>query len=271
MRPDPQYSPSVSPPGEFVAAGGRRFHIRRWGDWNAPSSALPILLEAGLTMMTSCWGWLGPLLGSRGPVLAYDRCGLGWSEAVPGPRSPEQLAAELALLLAQICAGPWLFVGHSMAALILHALHRIHPELLAAAVLLDPAGPDRHPNRRFLVYLRLASLFASLGLPRLPLPFLRELDTLPNLDRAALRCFLRHALHLRTAAREGRDTFDFRHSLPQPNIPGLPTLQILASSPTPSLPKGSAVGSIPDSTHLSLLAHPHHARLVADAISQFRP
>lgn len=271
MRPDSQHSPSVSPPGEFIAVGGRRIHVRLWGDWNAPSVALPIVLEAGLTMMTSCWGWLGPILGSRVPVLAYDRCGLGWSEAVAGPRSPEHLAAELALLLAQLRAGPWLFVGHSMAALILRALHRIHPELLAAAVLLDPVAPDRHPNRRFLTYLRLASRFASLGLPRLPMPFLRELDGLPNPDRAALRHFLRHPRHLRTAGREASDTFDFRHPIPPPNVPSLPGLQILASFPTPALPESSDVRSIPDSTHLSLLTRPHHARLVADAIARFRP
>ena len=63
----------IVPPGEMVRVSGARFHVRRFGN----SSERTFILEAGLTMFSSCWTWIAPELAKLGTVITYDRAGLG--------------------------------------------------------------------------------------------------------------------------------------------------------------------------------------------------
>jgi pimeloyl-ACP methyl ester carboxylesterase len=161
------------PPGELIASNGSRYHVRRWGK-GGPT----VLLECGLTMMSSCWGWLAPELARTATVLAYDRAGLGWSEAREGLRDAGQLSKELSgLARALPIEGPVVLVGHSMGAMINRAYYRQNPRGISAMIWLDPAHPQGPPaNRRmrnlFFFLLEFAHLLAARNLPSITLRIL---------------------------------------------------------------------------------------------------
>jgi pimeloyl-ACP methyl ester carboxylesterase len=194
-------------PGELVSANGSNFHVRRFGE-GGPL----MLLECGLTMMSSCWGWLAPELGSFARVITYDRAGLGWSDERGGVRDARAIAQELSGLVAALHPQkPIILVGHSMGAMCNRAFIRLNPGRVSALVWLDPAHPDqinhrgiRRRMRNLLFYIEAAQLLATCGVPAIELPLTKYLDALPPVDFRALRSFLRNPRHLRATARETR-------------------------------------------------------------------
>ncbi len=98
-------------PGELIDVGGYRLHLNCTGE-GAPT----VILDAGLGGSNLDWALVQPELSRTTRTCSYDRAGMGWSERRQGPRSPERIADELAVLLDRAYVdGPHILVAHSLA------------------------------------------------------------------------------------------------------------------------------------------------------------
>jgi len=131
--------PSLSPPGRLIDVGGFRLHLHATGAGPGPV----VVLDAALAGTSISWCRVQPEVARFARVCAYDRGGLGWSDAGPLPRTAGRLANELHVLLER--AGetpPFLLVGHSFGGLVLEVFVARWPRETAALVLVDPAHPE---------------------------------------------------------------------------------------------------------------------------------
>ena len=271
-----------SPPGQLLDLGGTQVH---WREWGTPTHRPVIVLEAGLGMMSACWGRLAPLLAAETRLIAWDRPGLGWSGEREGIREAGVVAGELLLLLDHLPIDrPFILLGHSLGAMIARALLGRVPGKLAGMIFLDAAHPEqmRHPKarwrmRNFFLFLEAAHLLAARGLPLLTLPIASELEHLPEPERQHAVGFLKHPRHLRTTARESRgwdqsclaaapielgDLPLLVISAQKHCLPGWPELQQDLTTLSPH----STHVTFTDATHISLLTRADHAARTAEAI-----
>src|SRR5690349_906080 len=102
----------LTPTGQLFDVGGRRLHAVITGEQR---TKLPVVLEAGLTAMSSCWAWVQEELSKTTKVLSYDRAGLGWSDPTREQKDARSIAKDLNRLLNTAkFPSPFVFVGHSM-------------------------------------------------------------------------------------------------------------------------------------------------------------
>ncbi len=96
----------------------------------------------------ACWDPLIPFFTSYGGVVATDARGHGGSGLPEEPLAEAVLAADAAMVLDELDAGPVVAIGHSMGAATAAHLGRIRPDLVSAAVLEDPptSGRQQHPG-----------------------------------------------------------------------------------------------------------------------------
>ncbi len=128
-----------SPSGRLVDVGGFRLHLVTAGPAGPPT----VVLDAALAGTAISWCLVQPAVAQFARVCAYDRGGLGWSDAGPMPRTAGRLANELHVLLER--AGepaPYVLVGHSFGGLVLRVFAARWPRETAALVLVDPAHPE---------------------------------------------------------------------------------------------------------------------------------
>lgn len=69
------------PPGRLVDVGGHQLHIVCAGQ-GSPT----VILEAAAQAASAHWVWVQPEVAEATRVCAYDRAGMGWSDAGPEPR-----------------------------------------------------------------------------------------------------------------------------------------------------------------------------------------
>jgi pimeloyl-ACP methyl ester carboxylesterase len=263
-------------------ANGSKYHVRRLGE-RGPT----IILECGLTMMSSCWGWILPEVATFSRVIAYDRAGLGWSSAREGPRGAGEIALELARLLETLSVKePVILVGHSLGAIFNQAFLRVRAASAQAMIWLDPAHPAqwhrpgiRRRMRNLVLYLEAAQLLASQRVPAIEIPLIRHLNMLPEQDFAVLRRFFRDPTHLRTSAREAR-AWETAAPCVSADIDSLPVLMISARKnalPGWDVLQRELAGLSPwirhltfsEMSHLSMLANREHAKKVVAQIRAF--
>ena len=121
------------PPGRLVDVGGYRLHIHCLG-----TGSPTVVLDAGLSGMSHDWNLVQAEIAQTTRVCAYDRAGMGWSDAGPLPRTPEQIARELHTLLTNAgIASPYMLVGHSLGGKNVRMFALQHPEQVAGMVLVD--------------------------------------------------------------------------------------------------------------------------------------
>jgi pimeloyl-ACP methyl ester carboxylesterase len=121
------------PPGQLVDVSGHRLHLHCVGQ-GSPT----VVLDAGLGAFSLDWGAVQPRIATSTRVCAYDRAGLGWSEPGPLPRSPQQFANELHLLLTKAgVEGPYVLVVHSISGKTARLFASQHPNDVAGMVLID--------------------------------------------------------------------------------------------------------------------------------------
>jgi pimeloyl-ACP methyl ester carboxylesterase len=193
----------------MIDIGGRRLRLVREG----PVTAGPtILLEAGAFGFAADFGALQPRLAAKGwHTLAYDRAGVGLSDEGPKPRDGLSIDADLeALLAAAGEAGPFIYIGHSMAGLYARIFTGRHPDKVVGVVLLDaatPEGVDVEEVRKFVGHFASAANLAPLGalvgvLPLLSFGPLGDKIGLPAEASAEKRRAFRSARHNYWAALE---------------------------------------------------------------------
>lgn len=126
-------------PGELIDVGSRRMHLLCMG-----AGAPVVILEAGLGEFTLDWTWVQGIVSDTTRVCAYDRAGMGWSDAGPKPRDAEAIAGDLhALLAAAELPGPYVLAGHSFGGLYVRAYAAEFPEEVAGVALIDSSHPDQ--------------------------------------------------------------------------------------------------------------------------------
>lgn len=127
-------------PGELVDIGGRRLHLHCKGDAAGPA----VIFEAGLSQYTARSGFskVQDAVAPFARACTYDRAGLGWSDPVSGPRTQQDMVADLhALIAAKQLRTPLVIVGHSVGGLLARLYAREYPEEVAGLVLVD-ASPE---------------------------------------------------------------------------------------------------------------------------------
>lgn len=166
------------PPGRMVAVNGHRLHCVSLDRREASAAPAPtVIFEAALGGSSLSWLLVQGTVARYAPTLAYDRAGLGYSEAGPMPRTLAQGAAELHALLANAGAQPpYVLVGHSYGGLLVQLYAAQHPEQVCGLVLVDApaarqwARPSEHDRQRLLTGAALArrgAWAARWGLARL--------------------------------------------------------------------------------------------------------
>jgi pimeloyl-ACP methyl ester carboxylesterase len=166
---------SAYPPlGTRVDVGGYRLHLYCSG-----TGSPTVLLEADAVSTSLSWSLVQPAVAEVTRVCAYDRAGLGWSDAATSARSSDAIVSDLrALLDAAGEAAPYVLVGHGAGGLYVRQFANAYPAQVAGMVLVDalhedvlmPTPPILHENA---ATFEMCAALAPFGLPRLfrlPLP-----------------------------------------------------------------------------------------------------
>jgi pimeloyl-ACP methyl ester carboxylesterase len=126
------------PPGQLVDVGSYRLHI------NCVGTGTPtVVLESGMFASSSMWAWVQPELAQQTRVCAYDRAGMGWSDAGPTPRDAHQIGTELRALLANAGeAGPYVLVAHSLGGVSARVYAAHYASDIAGVVLVEATHPE---------------------------------------------------------------------------------------------------------------------------------
>jgi pimeloyl-ACP methyl ester carboxylesterase len=132
-------APDFQPPGRIVEAGPEHLHLYCMG-----AGEPTVLFESGLGGTYLDWTYVQPLVALKVRACAYDRAGMGFSEAATRPRTIENINADTEALLATAgVAGPVILVGHSLGGMLSLHFARLHPERVAGLVLVDSMHPDQ--------------------------------------------------------------------------------------------------------------------------------
>lgn len=111
-----------------------------------------IILEAGAGEDSTTWKDIVPAVAQFSHVMAYDRAGLGQSTGTPPPRTALHLVSDLRCLLQALqLEGPYLFVGHSLGALLCRLYAQQYRHEVAGLILID--GPHPAQGKRFTTAL----------------------------------------------------------------------------------------------------------------------
>ena len=126
------------PPGRMLQVGDGAMHLDCRGEGRPM-----LLLEAAGQGDSLDWFRVHDELAAITRTCAYDRRGLGWSDAVPGPRTAEGIVSDLVeLLRASGEGGPYLLVGHAQGGVYVRAFAHRFPEFTVGLVLIDASQED---------------------------------------------------------------------------------------------------------------------------------
>jgi pimeloyl-ACP methyl ester carboxylesterase len=169
------------PTGQLVDVGGYRLHIACQGSGAGPT----VILEAGSGATSLDWALVQPQVARFAKVCAYDRAGIGWSEASPKPRSAPVMVEELHALLERAgLKAPFVLVGHSIGGIVSRQYAALYPSEVSGLVLVDSAHEDqfrRYPapvvaaTARSIQQVRTLETLIALGIPAL-IPALAPLE-----------------------------------------------------------------------------------------------
>lgn len=152
--------------------------VKRWGakprtvdlggpthfvEWDGDTSATPIVLVHGLGGSHLNWMPLGQALAGPRKVYALDLAGFGLTYPSGRSSSVQENAVLVGEFLSTVVGRPSYVVGNSMGGLITTMVAHDRPEMVAGAVLLNPALPintARHADGRS------AAMFLAFMTPR---------------------------------------------------------------------------------------------------------
>ena len=132
---------AAPPRGEMVdVGGGRRLRVVVSGERNRGPT---VVLEAGSFGSAADWAAVQDKLAGDCRSIAYDRAGLGYSDASPEPRDAVSISSDLHALLAAIDEpAPYILVAHSMAAVYVQVFAMRWPDEVAGIVMVDAIPPE---------------------------------------------------------------------------------------------------------------------------------
>lgn len=129
------YRHSPTHRSEHLAVGGIQYRALRAGQGD---TTLLLLHGYGESLLT--WRLVIDRLATRYRILAVDLPGFGLSDKPAAAYDYQTFEEWLGKLLAEQTSGPVVVVGHSMGGQLAAGLALAHPERVAAAVLIAPAG-----------------------------------------------------------------------------------------------------------------------------------
>jgi pimeloyl-ACP methyl ester carboxylesterase len=224
-------------PGQRVLINGRQIHFVQQGERLAGPT---VVLESGLGGASFAWAWVQPQVAQFARIVAYDRAGLGWSQASDAPRDADAVAQQLHDLLERIHAPrPYLLVGHSLGGLFVLRFAQRYREDVGGLVLVDALSPRfsgqvddddyRHPWRA----VALGDFLANLGL----LSFLgieQQLERLPQPARDAAEYFIHSPPHWDAMLQEIAELErSLQQARGQPPLGDLPLIVVSATRDRP--------------------------------------
>src|SRR3954468_15975445 len=276
----------VQAPGQFFDVGGRRLHALITGEERGKCS---VVLEAGLTAMSSCWAWVQEELSKTTKVLSYDRAGLGWSEPSPEPKDARSIARDLHRLLdAAKFRRPFVFAGHSMGGIFGRAYAALYPNEVAGMALIDASHPEqieRSPNirkalRKFFWFLKATPYMARCGVMKVCGDFGMSAQAagLPEIHTLVAKTFYSSARHMRETVREAEQWFTSVGQIKETRFDDLPLVAITAPEKCihgwldlqKELSEISTRGRhvvINGASHVTILTNQHHAKRVANEVA----
>ena len=134
------------PPGRLVDVDGVRLHLKCSGETKGGPT---VILENGLTAISSLWFRIQSELEQEVHVCTYDRAGIGWSDLTSRPRDPASVARELHTLLANAeVGGPYVLAGHSIGAIYAQAFQALYPEEVAGIAFVEGSPRDNFATAR---------------------------------------------------------------------------------------------------------------------------
>lgn len=105
----------------------------------AGSGPVTVVFESGLAGPLEHWGRVQPFVSQFAKTVAYDRAGVGLSDAGPSPRDGRRIAGELhdALNSAGV-PPPYVLVGHSLGGPFIRVFAGMYTREVNGMVLVDP-------------------------------------------------------------------------------------------------------------------------------------
>lgn len=188
------------PPGSLVEVFGHKMHIDCAGPTNA---ACTVVFESGGGGSSKDWQKVRAALGPGVRTCAYDRAGLGFSEAGPAPRTMRQEAFELHELLQRAkVSGPIVLVGQSIGGLLARIYTENYGSNVVGMVLVDPTHESSLlGSMRYGGFVRLREKASEQVVPEL---------------RAFGKVAEKYDANEDFLAEEFRDLFERRKTQPQP-------------------------------------------------------
>lgn len=273
-------------PGELFDVGGRRLHAVITGE---ERGRRPVVLEAGLTAMSSCWAWVQEELSKTTKVLSYDRAGLGWSDPTQEAKDARSVAKDLhRLIKAANFPRPFVFVGHSMGGIFGRAYASMYPRDVAGMALIDASHPEqieRSPNikkalRKFFWFLKATPYMARWGVMKVCGDFgmSAQAQGLPDVHTAVAKNFYSSPTHMRETVREAEQWFTSAGQVKDQKLGDLPLITITAPEKCmhgwvdlqKELSEISSRGRhvvLNGASHVTILTNKDYAKSVADEVA----
>jgi pimeloyl-ACP methyl ester carboxylesterase len=169
-------------PGDQLATGASG-HV----EVSELAGAAPtVVFEAGLGAHKESWREVFGEIGATHSVFAYDRPGMGRSEATDRPRDGRTIVEDLrALLRSRNLNPPYVLVGHSAGGLYMQLYARHYPAEVSGLVLVDPTHPTQFEGAG-AIEQRGAAAAAIMGLAGMVGQVRGEFDALPETGREVL-------------------------------------------------------------------------------------
>ena len=129
---------SLASAQSVVDVDGRKVRVRIEG-----SGSPAVVFESGFSDSMNPWAAVFPEVAKMTRAFAYDRAGLGQSEASPAPRSYRAIVSELHKVLEhEKVAPPYVLVGHSYGGALTRVFAATYPAEVAGIVFVDPMTED---------------------------------------------------------------------------------------------------------------------------------
>lgn len=180
------------PTGQLMDVGGYKLHINCQGSSAGPT----VILEAGTGATSLDWALVQPQVSKFAKVCAYDRAGIGWSDASPKPRNAPVMVEELHRLLERAgLKAPFVLVGHSIGGIVSRHYAAKYPAEVLGLVLVDSAHEQqfrRYPASVLaatvggLKQMKILETLIAIGIPAL-FPALAPLE--PRLPKSSAETY----------------------------------------------------------------------------------
>lgn len=123
----------------FITIDGSKIWINTIGIDDRKDGEPVIVFESGHGTPMGNWDRVIADSSNLGPIVTYDRPGVGESEAVEDMPTIKNVADRLVKILNHLeLAPPYLLVGHSLGGVYVRGFAVYHPEKLAGLIIVDP-------------------------------------------------------------------------------------------------------------------------------------